>query len=215
MKTYLLLGLTLLISGVRTSFAQKMEMSRLELTKKHVFYIRGGDSSVTLKIDTLIMHAGARIVAMGKKNVIIISGYVETDKKCSISGDDGRNNGTNFDLRMNFVSLNMLIINAVGKNTVGGNRSYPMGHGGNVTIHYLATGLKPQISQRTAENYVIVNTDGGKGSISPNTDLAIIQSQINSGSTPGRPLSGLRNGTIFQGSDGNNGKIKLQSVEHL
>lgn len=215
MKTYLLLSLTLLISGVRTGFAQKTEMNRLELTKKRVFYIRGGDSSVTLKIDTLIMHTGARIVAMGKKNVIIIARYVETDKKCAVSGDDGRNNGTNFDLRMNFIRLNGLTINASGKNTTGGNRNYPMGHGGNVTIHYLASGLKPQINQRTAENYILVNTEGGKGSISPNTDLAVIQSQIRSGSTPGRPLSGLRNGTVFQGSDGNNGKVKLESVEHL
>ncbi len=215
MKTYLLLVLTFLLSGIDRGFAQNLNMSRLELIKKNVFYIRGGDSSITLKIDTLIMNTGSRIVAMGKKSVIIQAGYVEIEKKCSISGDDGRNNGTNFDLRMNFVRLNGLTINAVGKSNVNGNRSYQMGNGGNVTIHYLETGIMPQNKQKSAENYVLINTEGGKGSISPNTDLAIIQSQIRSGSAPGRPLSGLRSGTVFQGSDGNTGKINLQSVEHL
>lgn len=215
MKTNFFISLAFLILMGTVAQAQKIEIHRLELAKKQVYNLRKGDSSASLIIDTLIMHSGSKIKAFGKKTVIIKAAWASVDSKCSISGDDGRNNGTNFDLRMNFSKLNGLIINSQGKNFTSGNRNYPMGHGGNVSIHYLNSGIKPQTMDKSLPGYLMIFTGGGTGSVNPNVDLEIIRSQIRSGSVPGRPLSGLTNGVVFQGSDGNAGKVSMQSVETL
>lgn len=195
--------------------AQDLHLSNLELGKRETYYIRKGDSSMKLTIDTLIMHKGAKIIAAGKKEVVLTVGAAYIDSRSTLSGDDGRGNGTNFDLRINFKQLKSLYINTQGKNFREGNRSNIIGHGGNVTIHYLNTGIKPQTGTSSAPAYIAVSAEGGKGSVSPYTDMEIIRSQIRSGSAPGRPLGSLPNGTVYQGSDGNSGKVSLQGVEHL
>lgn len=196
--------------------AQEMTIGKLELKKNQVYMIRQGDSAFHLSIDTLIMHRGSRIIAAGKKDLVLTVAFASIDSRCSIAGDDGHNNGTNIDLRINFQDLGNLVINTQGKNFRQGNRNQAIGRGGNVTVHYLHAGLTPQTTSPGHDRYLKVMAEGGKGSADPNSDLYVINSAIRSGSgIAGRPLSNLPQGTVFQGSDGTDGKVHLESVDHL
>ncbi len=195
---------------------QETRLGKLELKKNEVYTIRQRDSDIHLRIDTLIMHRGSKIIAAGKKNMVLTAGFASIDTRCSIAGDDGHNNGTNIDLRINFQDLGNLTINTQGKNFRQGNRSHAIGSGGNVTVHYLNAGLAPQTTSAGHDRYLKVMAEGGKGSVDPNSDMYVITSAIRSGSgIAGRPLSNLPQGTVFQGSDGPDGKVHLEGVDHL
>ena len=216
MKLFFFASLAIHLIGNGATYSQEIYLSRLVLTAGQKYTIKNVDSNVHLRIDTLIMKNRSKLIAFGKKNLVLTIKHAIIEDKCVISGSDGHNNGTNIDLRINIIALGSLYINARGLNFREGNPNYIIGKGGNISIHYLGTGLTPQLNRPHQNRYIGINNKGGQGSINPVSDMYVIKSQIADGNLiQGRPLSMLPNGTIFQGSDGLAGKSSVIEVKNL
>ncbi|MGH2623429.1 MAG: hypothetical protein ACRDE7_07175, partial [Sphingobacterium sp.] len=69
---------TILLLSSFLSFSQETEhIQRLELSRKDKKVFNKGDSSITLKIDTLIMKDKSKLEFFGKKDVKLEIGYAE------------------------------------------------------------------------------------------------------------------------------------------
>lgn len=191
-----------------------IEINKLVVDKRDSYEFSSRDSSVSIFIDTLVMRPNSKISFLNKKDVSMVVRHAVIDKGAWMGGTDGKNNGTNIKLDINFASLKDLQINVSGQDAKNANRKFDNGNGGNVTINYLSTGIKPQIQTSKQSAYLEINNRGGGYHTNPQSDLAVIFGQIRSGS-PGRPLGQLANGRVYSGGLGINGKTDIQAVTKL
>lgn len=181
-------------------------ISTLVIDKKGKEVFAGRDSTLTLHIDTLIMHDRAQLMFLGKKQVTLTADYVEMPKRAYIFGTDGKNNGADFDIDMRFNVLGALYVLAGGQDALNnGSRTHPNGDGGTVNFVYRKTGITPQTEDRKAPHYLRIDTRAGGYSGTPQHELRNIYGLIRSGSA-GRPLGRLSQGTVYSGSPGTDGE---------
>lgn len=187
-------------------------ISKLEIKRKKAVNFSRGDSSITLVIDTLIMNDRSRLEFYGKKNVTLKVKHAIIPKRAYISGTDGRNNASNFDITVRFDELGSLFVLAGGRDANNGTRTFPNGNGGKVTFNYLADGISPQQDDKKLNHYLIIDTKAGGYSVNARSDLYNIYSRIGGGS---RPLGQLPQGQVYSGSPGIDGKSELKEISEF
>lgn len=177
----------------------------IEKKKKHSF--QGRDSILTVYIDTLIMKDKASLQFFGKKDVNLIVKHADIGKEAVIYGQGLKNNGTNFDINVDFEKLGSLYVIAKGQTANNGTKTFPNGDGGNVKLIYEADQFDIQTVDKKAKHYIhIDNTEGGLN-ITPSSDVANIYSRI--ATSPGG-LRGLPQGQIYSGSAGKKGETVVE-----
>lgn len=203
---YLLSAILLL--GTMATYAQQVEhIAHLELGKKDKKVFNKGDSSMILKIDTLIMKDRSKLEFYAKKDVKIEVGYAEIGKNVVITGQDSKNNATNIDLDINLNKLGSLFIIARGIDAFNGTKTHPNGNGGNVNLTYDPNGLTPQSTDKKANHYVFIDVQPGGLRVNPHSEISQIYSRI-AMSQPG--LRGMPQGQIYSGSPGKEGKAEIK-----
>lgn len=193
------------ISGLK---AQDIKIEKLVLNKKEKKTFSKADSSMVIRIDTLIMRDKSSLQFFDKKDVKLIVGYAEIGNKVSMSGVAAQNNASNFDLDINFQKLGSLYIIARGNDAMNGTKTHPNGDGGVVNLTYDSKGLIPQSENRKGKNYLYVDISAGGRTTNPTSDLSQIYSRIASSPTG---LRGLPQGQIYSGSQGKDGKFTIKS----
>jgi len=211
MKQYIIA----LIASLSVAFAaqaqvQTEHISKLEIGKKAKKNFSDRDSSVVLHIDTLIMGDRASLMFYGKKDVKLVIGYAEIGNQASISGTDGKNNGSNFDIDVNFQKLGSLYLIAKGDDAFNGTRTNPNGNGGKVKINLAPTSIKPQQTDKKAKQYLYADIKAGGRAVNATSDLRNIYDRIKV--SPGG-LRGLPQGQIYSGSPGIDGTIEIISTQ--
>lgn len=200
---------TILILSSFLSFSQQVEhIGKLELKRKEKKVFNKGDSTIILKIDTLIMKDKSKLEFFGKKDVKIEIGYAEVGKNVIITGQDGKNNATNFAITASFHKLESLFILARGIDAFNGTKTFPNGNGGVVTLSYDSNQIKPQSEDKKAKNYVFIDVQPGGLRVNSNSEISQIYSRI-SMSSPG--LRGMPQGQIYSGSPGKEGKSEIKA----
>ncbi len=190
-----------------------IRISKLELGRKKKEVFASRDSSLVVHIDTLVMKDRSQLIFFGKKDVKLTVNHAQIDKRAYIFGTDGKNNGSDFEIDMQFEKLGALYILAGGHDANNnGSRTHPNGNGGNVNFFYDARGVIPQTTDKKSPNYLQIDTRAGGYRVNPHNDLNNIYSMINMG-TAGRPLGNLAQGTIYSGSPGNDGKSTIKARE--
>lgn len=215
-RLVLLMGLLtpFLVSSQTKQKPKVIEIKKLVIDKRDSYELSSKDSSVSIFIDTLVMRPDSKIKFFNKKDVTMVVRHAIIDKGAWMGGSDGKNNGTNLKLDINFFSLKDLSINVSGQDAKSANRKFDNGNGGDVVINYLSSGVSPQIQTAKQSAYIEVNNRGGGYRTNPQYDLAVIFGQIRSGS-PGRPLGQLANGRVYSGGYGSDGKTSIQAVTTL
>jgi hypothetical protein len=194
--------------------AQELQYSKLELRKNQVYTIHNQDTSGTLAVDTLIMNDHSKIFLFGKTEFNIIARYAIIGNNCIIIGHDAKNNGTDLNIQMGLVSLGKLKILVEGVNRMEGFRDFPNGDGGDVHFYYSDHGQTPQTDRPRQNRYLFISNSGAQGSNQPEVDLDIIKSEIQMGqSNPARPLTALRQGTVFDVRSGKNGITEIKVLD--
>ncbi|MCT1532718.1 hypothetical protein M3B46_17060 [Sphingobacterium daejeonense] len=202
-----ILSLALLL-GTMLSYGQQVEhISKLELGKKDKKVFNRGDSSMVLKIDTLIMKDRSKIEFYAKKDVKLEIGYAEIGKNVVITGQDSKNNATDINMDVKFNKLGSLFVIARGIDAFNGTKTHPNGDGGDVVILYDPTGIKPQFSDKKANNYLFVDVQEGGLRVNPTSEIGQIYSRI-SMAQPG--LRGMPQGQIYSGSPGKKGSVVIE-----
>lgn len=206
------------ISLLSPAFAQAggepVRIGKLELKKRQEYRFSGRDSLTSIVIDTLIMGDESSIDFLNKKKVNLLIKYAVIGRECIIRGSDGKNNGTDIVLSVNFAVLNALVIQVPGLDAKMSNRKHDNGNGGKVLINYLSSGVKPQLSDPRQTAFIGINNRAGGYLTNAQTDLYPIYSQLNSG-VPGRPLSQLPQGRVYSGGTGREGKSDIRAVNEL
>ncbi|WP_294347015.1 MULTISPECIES: hypothetical protein [unclassified Sphingobacterium] len=211
MKYKIILGFFLCFAMILTGKAQEVQhISKLEIGKKSKKNIDNRDSTVAIHIDTLIMKDNSTFSFYGKKNVKLSIGYAEIGNKATIHGTDGKNNGTNFDIKANFQKLGSLYIIAKGDDAFNGTKTFPNGNGGKVKVTLTNGSLKPQTTDKKATNYIYADVVAGGRAVNANSDLRNIYDRIKTAPTG---LRGLPQGQIFSGSPGTEGTFELISTQ--
>lgn len=187
-------------------------ISKLEIERRGKEVFAGGDSSMVLHIDTLIMKDRAYLQFFGKKDVKLKVNHAIIHNRGYIFGTDSKNNGTNFDIDIRFDKLGSLHVLAGGLDANNGFRTHPNGNGGNVTLTYAHDGVIPQTENRKEKQYLHIDTRAGGYRVNPQADLYNIYSRIDL-SIVGRPLGNLPQGTIYSGSPGVDGKSNIKAKE--
>lgn len=187
-----------------------IHISTLEIEKRDTEVFSRGDSSMILVIDTLVMGDRSDIRFVGKKDVKLVINHAIIGNRVSIFGNDGKNNGTDFDINIRFDQLGSLFVLAGGIDANNGFRTYPNGNGGNVTLHYDESGIIPQTDTRRDTHYLAIDTRAGGYRNNPQSEIRNIYGRINS-SVIGRPLSGLPQGQIYSGSPGRDGEVVVDT----
>lgn len=214
MKTKLVLFLVsiFLLSNSQLVQAQEKQqgevihLDKLILNKKQKKAFQGRDSTLTLAIDTLIMKDKSVLQFFGKKEVNLIVKQAYLGKDVVFYGQGLKNNGTNFNIDIDFEALSSLYIFAGGQNAMNGAKTFPNGDGGNVILTYSSKGFEPQTTNKKEKHYIrIENTEGGLN-IVPTSDVANIYSRI---AISGPGLRGLPQGQIYSGSPGKKGTITI------
>lgn len=183
---------------------EHIHLSKLTVEKKKKHNFQGRDSILTVHIDTLIMKDKSSLQFYGKKDVKLVVKHAIIDDQVAFYGQGLKNNGTNFDIDINFDKLGSLYVFAKGQTANNGSKTYPNGDGGNVTFVYKSDNFKVQTTDKKAKHYIrIDNTEGGLN-VTPTSDVANIYSRIAT-SSPG--LRGLPQGQIYSGSPGKKGTI--------
>lgn len=217
MKTILigLLAMTTFVVQSQTISSNKpvKRIGKLIIDAKKSFSFGGNDSTGSVLIDTLIMNDKAALKLYGKKNfnLTVLNAFI--GKKCYISGTDGKHNGTNLDLVINFEELGDLAIDVGGLDAINGTRTFPNGNGGKLNLTYLDSGIQPQFDKRRQKNFIAMNTRAGGYRVTPQSDLYVIFSRI--GGPRGRPLSQLPQGQVYSGAIGRDGKADVKEVSNL
>ncbi len=210
MKLNFVLGFLFLVSFTFVCKAQETQhFSKLEIGKKAKKNIDSRDSTAIIHIDTLIMKDKATLSFYGKKDVKLIVDYAEIGDKATLYGSDGKNNGSNFDIKANFQKLGSLYIIAKGDDAFNGTKTFPNGNGGKVKITLKEGSLKPQTTDKKATNYIYADVVAGGRAVNANTDLRNIYDRIKTAPTG---LRGLPQGQIYSGSAGNEGSFELIST---
>lgn len=182
---------------------------RLEIKKKKRFSISKGDSTVSIIIDTLIMHDRAYLEFYGKKQVDLQVKNAFIPQRAYIAGTDGKNNASNMNITMRFNELGALYVYAAGRDAFNGSRTYPNGNGGTVIFNYLSDAIVPQQENNKQGHYLEIETKGGGLIGNANSDIYNIFSRIGTG---GRPLGQLPEGQVYSGSPGKDGKSEIKEV---
>lgn len=190
-------------------YAQE-HIPRLELSAKEKLVFSGKDSIIHLKIDTLIMKDRSVLNFFNKKQVILEIGYAEIGEKVKWIGQDGKNNGSNFDVTIHLAKMGNLYVDAGGLKATRGRNALPHGNGGHIQVSYSKTGIAPQISDRKAPHYFRANVIGGDNVADSRSEIQMLQSQIGTGQMA---LAGLPQGRIYSGTPGNNGTVSLKRID--
>ncbi|MCL7986884.1 hypothetical protein M8998_02900 [Sphingobacterium sp. lm-10] len=181
----------------------------LSKKKKKVFQNKGRDSTITVRIDTLIMKDRASLQFYGLKDVKLEIGYAEIGKDVVFSGIGNKNNASNFDISVNLAKFQSMYVIARGIDAMNGTRTNPNGDGGNVTFHYATSGLTPQQEDRKAKQYLTIDVSPGGRRVNPPTDIALVMSRIGMG---GPRLGGIPQGQVYSGSPGREGKVVVEAA---
>lgn len=211
-KQILFLIVTLVFGQVTISQAQDkkqgevIHLDKLVLNKKQKKSFQGRDSILTLTIDTLIMKDKASLQFFNKKDVKLIVKHAYLGKDVSFYGQGLKNNGSNFDIDIDFDALSSLYIFARGQNAMNGTKTFPNGDAGNVILNYQSNGFDVQMTDKKAKHYIrIDNTEGGLNVV-PSSDVTNIYSRI---AASGGGLRGLPQGQIYSGSPGKKGTVTV------
>lgn len=210
MKTLIAIFITLtsLTAFSQSEDRKTIHLPKLEIENRDNEVFSLGDSSMTIHIDTLIMGNRASIRFVGKKDIELVVQHAFIGKRASIYGNDGKNNGTNFDIDIRFDELGSLFVLAGGMDANNGFRTHPNGDGGNVSITYNEDGIVPQTENKRDAHYLAVDTRAGGYRNNPHSEIRSIYGRINP-SIIGRPLSGLQQGMIYSGSPGKDGDVEI------
>lgn len=202
------LSLALLLGSFLGYSQEVQHISKLELGRKDKKIYNRGDSTMILKIDTLIMKDKSKLEFYAKKDVKLDIGYAEIGKNVVITGQDSKNNATNFDIDVRFNKLGSLFVIARGIDAFNGTRTFPNGDGGNVKINYDASAIVPQTKDKKATNYLFVDVQQGGLRVNPTSEIGQIYSRI-SMSPPG--LRGIPQGQVYSGSPGKEGSVEIKA----
>ncbi|PPL04683.1 hypothetical protein SAMN05444682_101473 [Parapedobacter indicus] len=214
MKNFIVFILTLCSIGAFAQETDTLHIGKLAIGKKKKEVFSGGkDSSLVLRIDTLLMADRSQLVFYGKKDVKLDIGYAAIDKRAYIFGTDGKNNGTDFDIHARFEKLGALYVLTGGQDASNnGSRTFPNGDGGDVNFTYDSDGIVPQTEDKKSDHYLQIDTRAGGYRVNPQNDLSRIYSLINMGA-PGRPLGNLSQGQVYSGTPGRDGKSTVKAAE--
>jgi len=214
MKNFIVCILALCSIGAFAQEAHTLHIGTLSIGKKKKEVVSGGrDSSLVVRIDTLIMADRSQLVFYGKKDVKLDIGHAEIDKRAYIFGTDGKNNGTDFDIHTRFEKLGALYVLAGGQDARNnGSRTFPNGDGGDVNFTYDSKGIVPQTEDKKFDHYLQIDTRAGGYRVNPQSDISRIYSLIDMGA-PGRPLSNLSQGQVYSGTPGRDGKSTVKAAE--
>ncbi len=213
MKT-LIASLIMLIAASAIGQEQErntVHLTKLEIGKRDNETFARGDSTLTVYIDTLIMADRSSIRFVGKKAVNLVVKHADIGKGASIFGNDGKNNGTDFDIDIRFDELGSLFVLAGGMDANNGFRTHPNGNGGDVTLRYDEAGIAPQSENRRDRHYVAIDTRAGGYRNNPQSEIRNIYGRINP-SIIGRPLAALPQGMIYSGTPGRGGKVVIEAI---
>lgn len=197
-------------------FAQKtvdtLTLSSLHLDRKDSKSFSGRDSSLVLKIDTLLMGDRSRILFHGKKQVDLYVQHAVIGERVLIRGTDGKNNGTHINLYIGIQRLGDLTIDAAGEDAMNGTKTYPNGNGGNIHVYYAQSGLKPQNASSDLPQYILMKVEGGGKHVNAQSDVGNIVGRISSGN---RPLGQLPQGQVYSGSPGLSGEAQMEAIDQI
>ncbi|MBC8053393.1 MAG: hypothetical protein H7Y13_10040 [Sphingobacteriaceae bacterium] len=191
-----------------------IKIGKLVLEGRKSFYFSKGDSSASLIIDTLIMKDKSKLFFTNKKKINLVVNHAQIGKDCVIFGTDGKNNGTDLNLSMNFIALKSLYINVSGEEAKIANRHFDNGNGGQVVLNYVSGGKKPQTTDKRGAGYVSISNKAGGNLVNPQTDMAVIMDRLRNG-TAGRPLGQFPQGRVYSGNMGRDGKATIKAVSSL
>lgn len=201
------------VSVAQTS-SGPIKISKLVIDSRKSFGLIAGDSVAAFIIDTLIMKDKAKLFLVNKKQASLVIHHAVIGKDCLVEGNDGKNNGTNLHLAANFVQLRSLSIDVSGEDARMANRHYDNGNGGQVVVSYLASGKKPQTSDKRQSQYLAISNKGGGHLVNPQGDIRVLMDQLRNG-YPGRPLAQLPQGRVYSGGIGADGKATVKPVTSL
>lgn len=188
-------------------YIQKLEVGK---KKKKTFSVRQQDSTLILKIDTLILNDKASLEFFGKKRVDLQVKYAEIPKQAYIIGTDSKNNGSDMNIAIHFGKLGSLYVLAGGRDANNGSRTFPNGNGGKVTLRYDKSGIIPQLENKDQTAYLRIDTKAGGYRVNPQSELYNIYTQIGMGiRSGGGRLGGVPQGQIYSGSPGRDGKSEV------
>lgn len=206
----ILFGSLNFVQAQQKSEGEIIHVNKLTLEKKKKQVYQSRDSVLTLYIDTLIMKDKSTLQFFGKKDVKLIVKHADIANDVAFVGQGMKNNGTNFDIAIDFDKLGSLYVIARGQNANNGSKTFPNGDAGNVTMVYESNGFTPQTTDKKGKHYIkIDNTEGGLN-ITPTSEINNIYSRI-ALSSPG--LRGLPQGQIYSGSPGKKGEVILKAKE--
>lgn len=189
-----------------------LQMGTLHLDRKDKKSFSVRDSSLVIRIDTLIMKDRSQLIFYGKKNVELHIQYGEFGKDALITGTDGKNNGTDMTIYAGIGKLDNLIVDAGGRDAFNGTKTHPNGDGGHVEFYYLSSGLTPQQESPKQPRHLLINVRAGGHRVNPQSEVGNILSRIGSGN---RPLGRLPQGQVYSGSPGKDGEAKLEAIAVL
>ncbi len=199
--------------GASAQAIDTLHVEKLVIGRKKKEVYSGRDSSLVLRIDTLIMNDRSQLLFHGKKDVKLDVGHAEIGDRAYIFGTDGKNNGTDFEIDMRFDKLGTLYVLAGGQDARNnGSRTFPNGNGGDVILTYHPEGIVPQTQDKKGAHYLRIDTRAGGYRGNPQNELSNIYSLINMGAR-GRPLSNLGQGQVYSGSPGRDGKSTVKVRE--
>lgn len=199
--------------SVAQASSQPIRISKLVIDFRKSHSLSTRDSMSTYIIDTLVMNDKSRLFFVNKKRVDLIVHHAIIGKDCEIGGSDGKNNGTDLNLAVNFVQLESVYVDVSGREAKNSNRHFDNGNGGKVVVHYLASGIKPQTSSKKAAGYLAVSNKAGGNLVNPQTEVRIIMDQVRRG-TPGR-VGNFPQGRVYSGGTGKDGSTSIESVVSL
>lgn len=207
----IIFGIFLGLSMVMGQENREQHISKLVLDKKkkESFHNDRRDSTLTLRIDTLILKDNASLQFYGLKDVKLIVNYAEIGKKAFISGISAKNNASNFDIEMNIQKLGSLFVVARGHDAMNGMRTDPNGDGGDVKFVYKKDGITPQTDNRKGKNYLYIDASAGGRAVNPQADIRIIMDRVASGIPR---VGGLPQGQVYSGSAGREGKVTIEGL---
>lgn len=209
-KYGLMLILALFFFDEANAQITQLRIGKLIIDKRKTHVIRQRDSLSNVLIDTLVMEDKSTLEFYAAKKASLTVNHAILGKQCIITGTDTKNNGTQFDLKIKFDKLESLFIVSRGFDYQT-RPAFGNGNGGNVTLKYASSGIKPQFEGKKKTAYVsIVNSGGGKA-VTPQNDLYIIRSRIAMGAgNIGRPLTNLPQGRVYDGTPGDDGKKVIE-----
>lgn len=201
--------------SAQISFGQTSDtlyFSTLSLDRKDKKSFSGGDSTLIVRVDSLIMKDKSRLIFYGKKNIELIVKYAEFGKDALITGTDGKNNGTDMVIYAGIGKIKSLFVDAGGRDAFNGTKTHPNGDGGNVEFYYLDSGAVPQTHSSDEAHFLGINVQGGGHRVNAQSEVNNILDRIGTGT---RPLGRLPQGQVYSGSPGSDGEKTVEAVNQI